>query len=103
MSDASSKRLKRSRKHRKVSNPLTIIPSTIPLVIKIGFIYLRFKRKAKKAGKVFEKEMVANGVDKTTAKLLRAEYVKGASIMRGFDFSDMMNGSSEKKMIEEYS
>lgn len=69
---------------------LQTVPKLIPLVFKLGFVYLRFKRKAKKAGKIFNKELIANGIDKETAKLLTDEYMKGAHIMRGFDFSNMV-------------
>jgi hypothetical protein len=59
------------------------------LVFKLGFVYFRFKRNAKKAGKTFEKEMVSNGIDKSTAKLLKEEYLKSSHIFRQFDYSNM--------------
>lgn len=102
MSEASSKKQKRSSSGGNGATPLSIIPMALPLVIRLGFTYLRFKGQAKKAGKVFKKELIANGVDKTTAKLLAEEYVKGSRIFHGFDFSDIMKGGSEKEMIKEY-
>ena len=102
MSEASSKKPGKSRSNGHGPNPLSIIPSTIPLIIRLGFVYLRFKGRAKKAGKVFKKEMIANGVDRTTAKLLAEEYVNASRIFHNFDFSDMMKGKSEEEMIAEY-
>jgi len=66
------------------------IPRLIPLVMKLGMFYLSFKRKAKKAGKIFEKELVANGIDRTTARLLTEEYLKTSHFLRQFDFSHMV-------------
>lgn len=65
-------------------------PTMISLVIKLGFVYLGFKRKAKKAGKIFQKELIANGINKETAKLLTDEYLQGAHILHGFDFSQLV-------------
>ena len=65
-------------------------PTLISLVFKLGFVYLGFKRKAKKAGKIFQKELIANGIDKETAKLLTDEYLQSAHILHGFDFSQMV-------------
>jgi hypothetical protein len=65
-------------------------PSLVSLVFKLGFVYLGFKRKAKKAGKIFQKELIANGIDKETAKLLTEEYLRSAHILHGFDFSQMV-------------
>jgi hypothetical protein len=81
----------KSAKTRKPST-LSILPRFIPLVIKLGFVYLSFKRKAKKAGKIFKKELIACGLDKETAERLTKEYLKGSHILRGFDFSDLASG-----------
>ena len=75
-------------KHRRESRIL-IIPRLVPLAIKLGFVYLSFKRKAKKAGKIFKKELLAGGIDKKEAKLLTEEYLKTSHFLRGFDFSDL--------------
>ena len=65
------------------------VTGSIPLMVKLGFVYLGFKRKAKKAAKIFEKELIANGIDKNTAKLLTEEYMKGSHFLRQFDFSNL--------------
>ena len=69
---------------------LSLIPRFIPLAIKLGFVYLSFKRKAKKAGKIFKKELLANGISKEEADQLTEDYLKTSHFLRGFDFSDMV-------------
>lgn len=70
------------------------MPGFISLAFKLGLVYLRFKRQAKKAGKVFEKELIRNGIDKNTARLLKEEYLKSSRILRSFDFSKTFKDSS---------
>jgi hypothetical protein len=67
-----------------------LIPSLIPLVFKLGATYLRFKKQAQKAGKIFEKELRANGIDKETARAMTETYLSTSNILRMFDFSEMM-------------
>ena len=90
----SEKGSKRDKKKGQLRNPREIVfktaPRLIPLAVKLGFVYLGFKRKAKKAGKIFEKELIVNGIDKNTAKLLTEEYMKTSHFLRGFDFSHMV-------------
>ena len=69
-------------------------PKIIKLVFKLGFVYLSFKRKAKKAGKIFEKELLVNGIDKDTAKLLTEEYLKSSHFIRQFNISNMTSDTS---------
>ncbi len=79
---------KKSAKSRGHS-PLSIMPRVIPLVIKLGFVYLSFKRKAKKAGKIFKKELLAGGMDEKLAEQLTEEYLRSSHFLSGFDFSDL--------------
>ena len=76
---------KGSKKHLAIS----IVPRLIPLAIKLGFVYLSFKRKAKKAGKIFKKELLASGMDNEEAELLTEDYLRTSHFLRGFDFSDL--------------
>ena len=57
-----------------------ILPSLPTLMFKFGKIFLRFKRDAKKAGKVFKKELIKQGLDKETASDLTEIYMKGSEI-----------------------
>ena len=87
--NGSKKSSKDKHKGRKKHSAISIVPRLIPLVIKLGFVYLSFKRKAKKAGKIFEKELLANGIDKNTAKLLKQDYLQTSHFLSSFDFSHM--------------
>jgi len=53
-----------------------------PLLIKSGGSFLRFKRQAKKAGKVFRKELIDQGIDKKMAAELTQEYVQGSELIK---------------------
>lgn len=90
----SEKPFEKSKKKLPSERPMDIafktIPRLIPLIMKLGVFYLSFKRKAKKAGKIFEKELVANGIDRATARLLTEEYLKTSHFLRQFDFSHMV-------------
>jgi hypothetical protein len=68
-----------------------LIPSLLPLVFKLGTTYLRFKKDAQKAGKIFQKELRANGIDKETAQEMTEIYLNSSRILKAFDFSDLVN------------
>lgn len=57
-----------------------LIPFLPKLLIKLSITFLRFKRGAKKAGKVFRKELVEQGLDKQTASELTEIYLRGSEI-----------------------
>ena len=59
------------------------LPSLPLLIFRFSRIFLRFKREAKKAGKVFRKELVKQGLDKQTASELTELYMK-SSEMKNF-------------------
>jgi hypothetical protein len=69
------------------SSTLSYIPRIVPLVIKMGLVYLRFKRKANRAARIYRKELIAGGVDKEHARLLTQDYLRSSRIYREFDFS----------------
>jgi len=52
------------------------------LLIKSGASFLRFKRQAKKAGKVFRKELIDQGMDKKMAAELTQEYVQASELFK---------------------
>ena len=77
-------------RHRKRNRPrardvIKVVPRAIPLMFKVGFVYLTVRWKARKAARIFEREMLAGGVDKRTARLLKKEYLKGSRGFRRFD------------------
>jgi hypothetical protein len=54
---------------------IIMIPS---LIFRFGGETLRFKSKAHRAGRIFRKELVAQGLDRTTAAQLTASYLEGS-------------------------
>jgi len=59
-----------------------ILSLTPSLLLKSGGAFLRFKRKAKKGGKVFKKELVNQGFDKKTASELTDIYLSGSNLIQ---------------------
>jgi len=57
-----------------------LLPSLPKLLFKFSITFLRFKRGAKKAGRVFRKELIKQGLDKHTASELTGLYMKGSEI-----------------------
>ena len=60
-----------------------VLPSLPFLIFRFGRVFLRFKREAKKAGKIFRKELVKQGLDKQIATELTELYMK-SSEMKNF-------------------
>ena len=64
-----------------------ILPSMPSLIFRLGGTFLSFKRNANKAGKVFKKELIQQGIDKETATELTERYMESSHIrkyMQGF-------------------
>ena len=57
-----------------------IIPKIPGLAIRLSGTLIRFKSQANKAGKVFEKELISQGLDKKTAEDLKSIYLEGSQI-----------------------
>ena len=68
----------------------SLVPSLLPLMLRLGGTYLRFKKQAQKGGRIFEKELRASGMDKDTARAFTEIYLDTSRILRMFDFSDMV-------------
>jgi len=65
-----------------------MLPSMPSLMFRLGGTFLRFKRNANKAGKVFKKELIKQGIDKETATELTEIYMQGSHIrqyIQGFN------------------
>ena len=62
-----------------------IISFTPSLLVRSGGAFLRFKRQAKKGGRVFRKELISQGFDKKTASELTEIYMSGSHL-----FTSMM-------------
>ena len=74
-----------------------MIPSLIPLMLRLGKTYLKFKKDAQRAGKIFEKQLRTNGLDKTTAKAMTEIYLNSSKILSFFDFSEMVRQGQRKE------
>jgi len=57
-----------------------LLPSLPSLMFRFGGIFLRFKKNAQKAGKIFRKELINQGIDKKTATELTEIYMKGSQL-----------------------
>ena len=58
---------------------ISFVPS---LLVKSGGAFLRFKRQAKKGGKIFKKELINQGLDRKTASELTEIYLKGSRLIQ---------------------
>jgi hypothetical protein len=56
------------------------------LILVMGRILLRFKRDAKKAGRIFSRELKAQGIDNKTAAALTESYLKSSEIRQYLSF-----------------
>lgn len=77
-----TKKVKES--HREMPFKLfgAILISLPSLLFKSGGAFLRFKREAKKGGHVFQRELVKQGIDKSTAEALTEIYIGGSNIVK---------------------
>jgi hypothetical protein len=73
----------RDKKHSGAGTMiLQVLPRALGLGFRIGIFYLGFKRRARKAGKIFEKELLAAGMDKIQARQLRDDYLQTSHVIR---------------------
>ena len=59
-----------------------MIPSMPSLMFRLTRIFLKFKSDANKAGKVFKKELIKQGIDKETAAELTETYMESSHIRK---------------------
>ncbi len=59
-----------------------MLPALPSLMFRLGGTFLRFKRNAKKAGKVFKKELIKQGFNRETAEGLTKIYLEGSDISK---------------------
>jgi len=59
-----------------------MLPAMPSLMFRLTGTFLRFKRDAKKAGKVFKKELLKQGFDKKTASELTEKYLESSNITK---------------------
>jgi len=59
-----------------------ILPLLPNLLLKSGWAFLRFKMDAKRGGSIFQKELMNQGLDKTTAAELAEIYLEGSNLFQ---------------------
>lgn len=57
------------------------IPIMVTMGFRLGIVYLKFKMKAKKAAAVFERELLARGMDREMARRLTEMYLESSRIV----------------------
>lgn len=57
-----------------------LLPYLPSLMLRLGGSFLRLKRDAKKAGRIFQKELMHQGIDEGTAAELTEIYLEPSSI-----------------------
>ena len=57
------------------------IPIMVTMGFRLGIVYLKFKMKAKRAAGVFERELLAGGMDRETARRLTELYLESSRIV----------------------
>jgi hypothetical protein len=57
-----------------------IISSAPALIFRVGCWFVKFKRQANKGGRIFKKELLKQGFDKTNASILTDLYLKPSSL-----------------------
>jgi hypothetical protein len=75
-------------KNKEERNPVKIfsmIFTSMPsLLFRLGGTYLRFKKEAQKAEKIFKRELIKQGIDKKIAEDLARIYSEGSNIKHIF-------------------
>jgi len=77
-----SEEINEERDRRPIKFFGILLPSLPSLMFRFGGTFLRFKRNAKKAGKVFRKELIKEGLDKQTASELTDIYLEGSDLIK---------------------
>lgn len=72
--------IKEDRDRRPIRFFGILLPSLPSLMLRFGKTFLRFKKNAQKAGKVFRKELINQGIDKKTATELTEIYMEGSQL-----------------------
>jgi hypothetical protein len=67
-------------------NPMKILGIIIPvlpsILIRFSGEYLRFRSKATRGGRIFQNELLDQGIDETAAKNLTKIYMDGSNILK---------------------
>jgi hypothetical protein len=76
--------MKIDKKEEGEVNPIKLfgmmLPSMPSLMFRLSGTFLRFKRQANKAGKIFKKELIKQGIDEKTATEFTSVYLESSHI-----------------------
>jgi len=72
--------LESQRDRRPIKMFGILLPSLPSLMIRLSGTFLRFKKNAQRAEKVFKKELIKQGIDKQTANELTERYIEGSRL-----------------------
>lgn len=57
-----------------------VLPSLPAFSLRFGLLYLRYKKKSQRAKKIFQNELIRQGIDREIAKYLTKEYQESSNI-----------------------
>lgn len=57
-------------------------PSLIPFLVRTGYSLFRLNRDAKKAGKIFETELIDGGIDREMAQKMKEDYLESSRFLK---------------------
>jgi hypothetical protein len=77
-----NKKVEEVRKSNSIELFGTILPFLPTLLLKSGWAFLRFKMEAKRGGDIFQKELINQGLDKTTASRITGIYLEGSNVFQ---------------------
>lgn len=76
----------RKKESKREDRPIRFLGIMLPampsLLFRLTGTFLRFKRDAKKAGKIFRKELIRQGLDKKKASELTETYLEGSNLTK---------------------
>jgi len=77
-----NKKVEETRKSNSSELFGAILPFLPTLLLKSGWAFLRFKMEAKRGGDIFQKELMNQGLDKTTATRITEIYLEGSNVFK---------------------
>ena len=76
---AKQEQVQKENEFHVVGALLPLLPS---LMVRLGGVLLRFKRDAKKAGRLFKKELLRQHIDEDTAEQLTSMYLESSDLFQ---------------------
>lgn len=74
------------KNNQAADNPMKLVGIMLPylpiLLVRFSGVFLRFKRQAKKSGRIFQKELQHHGLDQKTATALTDVYLEGSNLFK---------------------